>query len=489
MSDTPKAPLRVRYAPSPTGYFHIGGARTVLFNWLFARQHNGQFILRIEDTDKERSKPEFEKDILENIAWLGLDWDEGPDQIGKYGPYRESERLDIYEKYLKKLLDEGKAYYCFCAKEQLEDDRQAMLAQGLAPKYSGRCRHLTQEESEKRIAEGDRSVIRFKMPEFEVEFTDLIRGKVKFDTRLIGDVAIARHLRSPLFNFASPIDDALMKVTHVIRGEDLLPTTPLQIMFLRALGFGELKYAHLPILLSPSGKGKMSKRNMEVSLAEYRKNGYLPEALINFAVLLGWHPRDDREVLTKEELIKEFDLKRVQKAGAVFNTQKLDWMNAQYIKRLPVYELALRLREFIPEEWFADKEKLIKAIEAERDRMTKLIEFKDLARFFFELPEYPMDLLIWPRNNQSSETRETAAANVAFAKKTIEAIPEEDFDREKLEAVFMPLAQSRGRGELLWPLRAALSGREASPGPFEIMEAIGKDETVHRLAIAQKKLG
>ncbi|MDP3015130.1 MAG: glutamate--tRNA ligase [bacterium] len=497
MIESPKKPaclaksgVRVRFAPSPTGFLHIGSARTVLFNWLFAKQQDGKFILRIEDTDIERSEPRFEHDIIEGMKWLGLDWDEGIDIGGEYGPYRQSERLDIYEKYLRQLIDENKAYYCFCSKEQLEGDRQAMLAQGLAPKYSGRCRHLLREESEKRIAEGESAVIRFKTPETEIEFNDLIRGKIKVNTALIGDIVIARSLRSPLFVFSGAVDDFEMKITHVIRGEDHISNTPKQILIQKVLGFDELKYAHLPLILS-SDRSKMSKRFLDTALADYRKQGYLPEAIVNFLALLGWHPKDEKEIFSPEELIKEFDIKRIQKAGAIFNLEKLEWLNAQYIRKLNQENLMEKIKEFIPPEWGSEenKELLIKAIAAEKERMRTLADFKKLADFFFELPDYEPKLLAWPRlTNEAEIDKEKTLANLKILIEEINKVFKADFNKENLEESIMSLTEIWGRGELLWPLRAALSGRETSPGPFKIMEVLGKEETLRRLNIAIEKL-
>ena len=497
MTDSKKL-VRVRFAPSPTGPLHVGGVRTALFNWLFARQNDGKFILRIEDTDIERSEAKYEKDILENLKWLGLDWDEGPippnggiiqnselrmqNYIGDYGPYRQSERLNIYEKYLKKLMDEDWAYYCFCKKEDLESERQAMISQGLAPKYSGKCRTLSREESVKRIGEDEKAVIRFKMPSIEVEFNDMIRGKVRFDAGLIGDIVIARNLKSPLFIFAGLIDDYEMKITHIIRGEDHLSNTPKQILIGRALGFDELKYAHLPLILSPD-RSKLSKRYLETSLDDYRKQGYLAGAMVNFLALLGWHPKDEREVLSIQDLLREFDIKRVQKAGAVFNIEKLDWLNAQYIKNSGAIDLAERLKGFIPDDWFENKELLIRAIEIEKERMRKLGDFKELADFFFELPDYETKLLAW---QNMSEDKILANLQLLFAE--IEKISESDFTVGNLTQVIMPLTEVWGRGELLWPLRTALSGKQASPGPFKIMEILGKEESLKRIKVAIKKL-
>lgn len=481
---TDKKEIRTRFAPSPTGPLHVGGVRTALFNWLFAKQHKGGFILRIEDTDAERSKPEYEKDVIESLKWLGLNWDEGVDANGDYGPYRQSERGEIYRKYLQKLLNENKAYYCFCAKEELEADRQAMLSQGLAPKYSGKCRHLPEKEREKQLLRGDNAAIRFKTPEREVEFHDLIKGKIKFDARLIGDIIIAKNLNSPLFNFAVTIDDCEMKISHVIRGEDHLPNTPKQILIYEALGLEPPKYAHLPLILAPD-RSKLSKRYLETSVIEYKNQGYLAETIVNFLALLGWRSakNPDQEIFTTDELINEFDIKKIQKAGAIFNIEKLGWLNAQYIKQTDSDSLAEKLKDFIPEKWYADKSILIGAISAEKERMKKLSDFKNLAGFFFESPDYETQLLIW-----EATTKEQTANNLKIIKTEIEKTEESDFNKKKLEDIIMPFTEIWGRGELLWPLRAALSGRESSPGPFEIMEVLGKEETLKRLDIALKKL-
>jgi len=464
MTESPKKEIRVRIAPSPTGPLHLGTARTALFNWLFAKNQNGTFILRIEDTDLERSDPKYEKDILESLSWLGLKWDEGP--------YRQSDRLDIYEKYIKKLLEEDKAYYCFCTKETLEAERQAMLSQGLPPKYGGCCRNNHEPNSNRP------SVIRFRLPETEVVFNDLVRGKVKFNTGLIGDIVIAKDLRTPLYNLAVVIDDFEMEISHVIRGEDHISNTPKQIMIQRALGFNEPIYAHLPLILS-SDRRKLSKRYLETSVNDYRNEGYLPEAMMNFMALLGWHPKEDnREVFGLEELAREFNLKRIQKGGAVFNLEKLDWLNSQYIMRLEPEELVVRLEKenLIPQTWLKNREFLIKIIRIERERMKKLTDFPKLVNFFFELPDYPANLLIWDKT-----PKEDILNNLQLILPLVE-----NFTR--VNDKIMALTESRGRGEILWPLRVALSGQVASPGPFEIMEALGREESLKRIEIAIKKL-
>ena len=475
--------VRVRMAPSPTGLFNLGGARTALFNWLFAKKHGGTFIVRIEDTDIQRSKKEYEENILESMRWLGLDYDEGPDKGGQFGPYRQSERLDIYEEYLKKLLSQKRAYFCFCSKEQLDAEKQVMQAQGLAPKYSGHCASLGEEEAEQKRKQGETSVIRFRIPQVEVEFHDLIRGKIKFDASLTGDIVIARNLRSPLFGFAVVIDDAKMKISHVIRGEDLLSTTPSQILLQQALGFTEPHYAHLPLILGKDRK-KLSKRYLDTSLFEYKKQGYVPEALVNFIAFLGWHPKDEKEIFTLEELVQEFDLKRVQKAGAIFNPEKLDWLNGQYIKRFTTEELIGRLEPFLQEKNIvAPEECLKKIVEAERDRMKTLQDFFILTDFFFKLSDYEANLLIW-----KTEPASNIKIILEKAFEIIKNIGAENFERTQLFASFDDLVNDYGRGAVFWPLRVAVSGKSASPDPLVIMEILGKDETERRIDIALRKV-
>jgi nondiscriminating glutamyl-tRNA synthetase len=330
--------VRVRIAPSPTGPLHLGTARTALFNFLFARKYQGIFILRIEDTDVERSKPEFEKDIIENLKWLGIEWDEGPDVGGDFGPYRQSQRKEIYKKYLEKLLAEGKAYYCFCTKEELESERQYQLSIGQAPRYSGKCANLKKEEVEKYLKEGKPSVIRLKVPTKKIEVEDLVRGKIEFDSSLIGDFIIAKNFSYPLYNFACVVDDYEMRISHVIRGEDHLSNTPKQILIQEALGFPRPKYAHLPLILGPD-RSKLSKRHGAVSISEYRKQGFLPEALVNFIAFLGWHPKTERYIYSLPALIKDFSLEKIQKGGAIFNIKRLEFLNGFYIRQKSIEKL------------------------------------------------------------------------------------------------------------------------------------------------------
>ena len=463
-SAQPVKKVRVRIAPSPTGYLHIGTAHTALFNWIFAKKNQGTFILRIEDTDLERSDKKYEKDIIENLKWLGLEWDEGP--------YKQSERLEIYENYIKKLLADNLAYYCFCTKDELEQERQIMLTQGRAPRYSGRCRSLKTEEVKKRLAAGDSHIIRFKMPETKISFNDLIRGQISFDAFLIGDIAIAKDPRAPLYNFAVVVDDYEMKITHVIRGEDHIANSPKQIAIQKALGFPHPHYAHLPLILDLD-RSKMSKRYSATAIKEYRDAGYLPEALVNFMALLGWHPQDDKEILTREEITEKFELERVQKAGAIFNAEKLDWLNSQYLKKIDDRELAKILK--------VKNEKIVSLV---KERMKKMSDFHELAGFLLELPEYSSELLIW-----QSTPENTIRENLQKIAEILSKIPEENFHQDILTENLQDLAVQRGRGEIFWPLRAALSGQKTSPGPMEIAEVLGKEETLKRLRIAVKKLG
>lgn len=463
------AKIRVRAAPAPTGPLHIGTARLALFNWLFARSQGGVFVLRIEDTDRERSKPEFEEDIENTLNWLGLNWDEF---------YRQSERSELYEEHLKKLYDEGWIYHCFCAKEELEAERQAMMAQGLASKYSGRCRHFTKEEIEKKLEARESYVLRLKMPETKITFKDLIRGQITFDTALIGDVIVAKDFNQPLYNFAVVVDDALMNISHVMRGEDLLSSTPIQLVLIKALGFSMPHFAHLPLILNPD-RSKMSKRFADTGLQEYIDKGYLKEGMINLLAYLGWHPKEDKEIMDLEEIIKEFDLARVQKGGAVFNPEKLDWLNSHYLKHLDIQELLPRAQKFVPPEW-----RLTPAIlNSVRTRITNLGELKELVGFYYKLPDYPVEFLQWKETDSVA-----TAVNLVRALELVSAIPEEKFNQSFLEESLLAAIVRENRGDILWPLRVALAGLKASPSPFEIMEALGKKESIKRINSAIKKI-
>lgn len=502
--------VRTRFAPSPTGFLHVGTARTALFNFLFTKKNQGSFVLRIEDTDKERSRPEYEKDVVESLKWLGIEWNEGPDMEGPFGPYRQSERKEIYKKYLKKLLDEEKAYYCFCSEEELEAERQYQLSIGEAPRYSRKCAGLDKATVKKCLKEGKKSVIRFKLDGRKVGFEDLIKGALEFDTSLMGDLVIAKDLDSPLYNFAVVVDDFEMKISHIIRGEDLLPNTPRQILLQEALGFNPLKYAHLPLILGKD-RSKLSKRHGAVSISEYKKEGYLPETMVNFIAFLGWNPGTEKEIYSMNALIKEFSIERVQKRGAIFNVKKLDSLNGFYIRQRKTEKLTEFCIPYLMEKGFIVPqagqeefliaqnynipatgegitfEKLQKIIGIYQERMKKLSEIIDLTHYFFEGKlSYDKELLKWGEMGD----RETDKS-LDTSQKILSKIKEVNFTKENLESRLLEEAEKIGKGDrgvLLWPLRAALTGEKASAGPFEVAEILGKEKTLKRIKEARELL-
>jgi len=489
MSKEEKTKIRARLAPSPTGFLHIGTARTGLFNYLFAKKNKGEFILRIEDTDEERSEERYEKDIIDGLKWLGIEWDEGPGTGGQFAPYRQSERKDSYRKYLQKLLDEKLAYYCFCTEEELEAKKQDQMSRGEAPKYNGKCAGLSASEVERKMAEGEKAVIRFKPPSRIVSFKDLIRGEVEFDSSLFGDFVIAKDLDNPLYNFAVIIDDYEMEISHVIRGEDHISNTPKQILIQEALGLPQLQYAHLPLILGPD-KSKLSKRHGAVSLTEYKKEGYLPEAMVNFMAFMGWNPDTEKEIFSLKELVKAFSIEKVQKGGAVFNIQRMDYLNGFYIRQKTLDELAeLCLPHLVGAGLISkdevDMEKIKEIISLYQERLKKLSELPELADFFFkEKIEYDKELLKW-KDMSLSEIE----SSLDISEKILSDIKEGDFNKDNLEKVLMEKAGEMGdRGKLLWPLRAAMTGKRASAGPFEVAAVLGKEKALQRIKEAKNKL-
>ena len=487
--------VRVRIAPSPTGPMHIGTPRTALYNYLFAKQNGGKFILRIEDTDKERSEQRWTDQIIEELKWLQIEWDEGPDIGGEYGPYKQSQRFDIYEKYLKQLLKEDKAYYCFCNAEDLEAKRQDQMTRGLAPKYDGTCAHLQHKTVEKNLAEGKQSVIRFRVAEKKVKFKDLIRGDVEFDTALLGDVVIAKDLGNPLFHLAVVVDDFEMKITHVIRGEDHISNTPRQILIQEALGFDKVTYGHLPLLLD-TNRSKLSKRKGNVSLIDYHAKGYLPEAIINFLALLGWNPGTEKEIFSLSQLLKEFSIEKIQKGGAIFNVQRLDFLNGLYIREKPLDKLTELCKPYLRGagllvEGQVSENKLQKIVEVSRTRMKKLSEISELSDFFFAHKLiFDKDLMHW-KGTDDAATKES----LMFSKEILSQI--KNWELKELEREMFAASEKfnlekgypeKNKGYLLWPLRVSLSGKESSPSPFEIADILGKEKTIERIEQAIKKL-
>ncbi|MFH2136055.1 MAG: glutamate--tRNA ligase [Patescibacteria group bacterium] len=497
-----KEELRVRIAPSPTGYLHVGTARIALFNYLFAKNQGGKFILRIEDTDLERSDEKFTKEIIESLHWLGINYDEGPDVGGDFGPYRQSERLKTYKKYLQQLLDENKAYYCFCTEEELEVERQAQTKRGEPPIYSGRCANLNAEQIKKSHDEGKKSIIRFRMPNIKIIFEDMIKGVLEFETRLIGDITIAKNLETPLYNFAVVIDDETMKISHVIRGEDHISNTPKQIAMIEALEFKKPKYAHLPLTLAPD-KTKLSKRHGATAIADYRAMGYLPEALINFMAFMGWNPKTDQEFFTKEELVKIFSMANINKAAAIFNIEKLNWLNGHYIRQMDLSGLTEKCIPYLENanlingvgagEWkimetdeAINFDQLKKIIALEQERLVKLDDLPELVSFFLKKElTFDKDLLLWKKMT-AAETAE----HLSEVEKLLANIDKKNFTKENLEKEIKKLIErdKLGVGETLWPLRVALTGLKASPPPFEVAEILGKEKTLQRILAAKNLL-
>ncbi|MEW6455758.1 MAG: glutamate--tRNA ligase [Acidobacteriota bacterium] len=390
--------IRVRFAPSPTGFIHVGNARTALFNWLFSRKENGVFILRIEDTDVERSTVESEISLTQDLKWLGIDWDEGPDGGGTHGPYRQSERLEKYKYFADTLLDKGSAYYCFCAPQELEREREEALIEKRMPKYSGKCRELELSGSIERVRRGEKGALRLKVPAGEeIIFNDLVRGEIRFQTDFIEDFVLIRSNGLPSYNYACVIDDRLMEITHVIRGEDHIPNTPKQIMVYRALGWEIPLFAHLSMVMGKDNT-RLSKRHGATSLDQFREQGYLPEALFNYLALLGWAPPEGREVLTKEEMVSMFQLEKVGKASAIFDYDKLNWMNRQYIRSVPSENLVRMAIPFLKRDGIIHGDItelhflwLIKAINSIISNISILSEIPKELDIFFSFPISEMD--------------------------------------------------------------------------------------------------
>ena len=458
--------MRVRFAPSPTGQLHVGNARTALFNWLLAHGKDGTFILRIEDTDAERSTRESETSILEDLRWLGLDWDEGPDVGGQHGPYRQSERLHLYASYANELLNAGAAYYCFCSAQQLEAGRQADLAAGKPPKYRGTCRGVSLADAQQRIDRGERPVIRFKVPpNVEVKFNDLVRGEVVFNTEVIGDPVIVRSDGRPQYNFAVVVDDALMEITHVIRGEDHISNTPRQLLLYQALGFTPPEFAHLALVMGPDHT-PLSKRHGATSVAEFRARGYLPEALVNYLALIGWSPGGDEELLEIRELARRFAIEDVGHSAGVFDPEKLAWMNRHYMKEAAPSRLtAESMRYFMARGWITRRtdeaaEFVTSLLPMAVGSVDRLEEIPDRLRFLFE---YDAEEAL-ARSEVAGVLHEDGARDViaAFAEE-LKNLPR--LDREAFRAAANRVKQRTGqKGRALFhPIRVALTGESGGP--------------------------
>jgi glutamyl-tRNA synthetase len=469
---------RVRFAPSPTGELHVGNARTALFNWMFARHHGGSFILRIEDTDESRSAQSYQVNLLNDLSWLGLDWDEGPQKEGMYGPYRQSERLDIYKKHLQTLIDADLVYPCYCTEEELEEERQALILSKRMPRYMGKCRNLTQDERKMRENEGRKHSFRFKVHPQVIEFEDLIRGAMKFEGEAVGDFIIVRSNGMPAYNFAVVIDDHLMGITHVIRGEDHLSNTALQLMLYKAFGFAPPTFVHHSLILGKD-RAKLSKRHGSVSVGEFRKQGILPEALINYLGLLGSSFTDGREVLTREEMITDFALERASKSGAIFDEEKLHWLNAIYIRNCKTEDLVERLKPFLEQAGYKtaaiDAKWLNEVIELVKTELTTLAEIDSHIEIFFD------DKYITTAEAKEILEKDAACKVVkVFAKylKTAAGNPQENY----LAAIKYTKEKTGAKGkELFMPIRAALTGKVHGPELDKVFVVLGNDTALKRL--------
>ena len=477
-----KEKVIVRMAPSPTGALHIGNARTALFNYLFAKHYNGKLILRIEDTDKERSDKKWEKDILDGLHWLGIDWDKKT--------YHQSKRIEIYKKYLNEMLKEKKAFYCWHTKKELDKEREEQTKQKQAPRHF--CSYRNKDTNKKNLKN---AIIRFKNDaKNTLKFNDLIRGEIKFEPENFGDFSIAKNITEPLYNFAVVIDDCQMKITHIIRGEDHISNTPRQILLQQALSMPMPKYAHLPLILG-SDKSKLSKRHGAASVTEYKKLGYLPDALFNFLAILGWRGENDKkEILKQDEIIEEFNIENVQQSGAIFDIEKLNWMNAVYIREKTIEEFAQLCLPYLVGAGFIKKIeiknqlstsrtqvegklKLQNILKLEQTRIKKLSDIVEVTEYFFKEPKYDPAFLIW-KNTHLDELDEILLNLYDI----VNNISIKNWKKNNIEKIIMPQAETMGdRGKMLWPLRVALCGKKASPGPFEIMELLDKQEALKRI--------
>ncbi len=482
--------VRVRYAPSPTGYPHVGNIRTALFNWLFARHYGGSFIVRIEDTDVTRKVKGAVKAILDGLRWLGLDWDEGPEVGGKHAPYFQSQRLEIYRELAGRLISQGDAYYCYCSPQRLKEMRAEQVGRKQPPGYDRHCRHLTQEERAQKEAEGIIPVVRFKTPlGGQTRFDDLIRGEVVFDNSTIDDFILLKSDGYPTYHLANVVDDHLMEISHVLRAEEWLSSTPRHLLLYRALGFEPPQFAHLPMILG-SDRAKLSKRHGAVSITEYREQGYLPEAMVNFLALLGWSLDDRTEILSRQELIDNFSLERISRTAAIFNRDKLNWMNGVYIRSLTADEFFEAVEPYLMMNIPAG-EALISSENYVRDilpliqeRARTLAEVAELAQFFFiDQLDYEPSLLIGKNMSHQSAIEALEAAQNRLSQ--LEA-----FDAGSLEAVLRPLAVELGlkTGQLFGTLRVAVTGRTAAPPLFQTMAVLGKERCLRRIETALQRL-
>ncbi len=476
--------MRVRFPPSPTGHWHLGNARTALFNWLAARHYGGTFILRVEDTDRQRYVPEALDEIIEGMRWLGMDYDEGPIKGGPHEPYFQSQRLEIYREFARRLCESGHAYPCFCTPERLAEMRKQQRAAGLAPKYDRRCRSLDPEEAQRRIAAGEPHVLRFATPDGEkVAVRDMIRGTVEFNTDDLDDFVLVKSDGFPVYNFAVVVDDITMEITHVIRGEDHLSNTPRQLLIYRALGAEPPRFAHVPLLLNKQRK-KLSKRELSKGVLAYRDEGYLPSAVVNFLALLGWSPGDDRELMSVEEICAEFTIERISPAPAIFDVEKMEWLNSQHITATAGETLLSLARPFLAQRGLLPEGELdaqqrdyaIRVMDLMKSRSRTLVQLAEYTDFLFS-DEYSYDPKGVRKRLLCSERIPAILDSLAAVLDAVEPWAEEEIE----SAFRAEMARLEVGGEAIHAARVAVSGRTVGPGLFELLEVLGKERTCARL--------
>ncbi len=469
--------VRLRFAPSPTGFLHIGGLRTALFAYVIAKSLDGELVLRIEDTDRAREVEGATEELIKVLTWAGIEFNEGPQKPGKFGPYIQSQRQDVYNKYIQELLDQKKAYYCFCTAERLTEMRESQQAKKQAPRYDRCCRDLRAEEVQAKLDKSEDFVIRQKMPlDGEVIAIDELRGEIKFRAQDLDDHVLMKSDGFPTYQFASVVDDHLMEISHVTRGEEWIPSFPKNSLLYEAFGWEKPKFIHLPLILNKEG-GKLSKRQNDVAVEDYQAQGYLPAALINFSVLLGWHPKDDQEVLTIDEVISKFRVEDMQISPAIFDRDKLDYFNGQYLRKLSVDKLLELARPYLKDTVGKDDEYIKKAIGLEQARIKKLDEIPEMASFFFvDKLDYDKELLFWKKldNNQIKD-------NLVVLAKELKNIS--TWEEKALEEKIITWIKDNDNkvGDFLWPMRVSLTGKKASPGPFEVASVLGKEESLNRI--------
>jgi len=482
---------RTRIAPSPTGYMHIGTLRMALYNYFLAKQTEGSFIIRIEDTDRARMVEGAVENLLETMKEIGIEHNEGPyidengemKEKGDFGPYVQSKRLDLYTQHIDKLLEDGNAYRCFCSKERLTEMREEQRALKQTPKYDRACLKLTDDEIQAKLDAGESYVIRMKVPEGETTFNDVIRGTIKINNSEIDDQVIMKSDGFPTYHLAVVVDDHLMEITHIIRGEEWIPSTPKHLMLYKMFGWDSPSFAHAPLLLNKD-KTKLSKRQGDVAVEDYLKNGYLPKALVNFIATLGYNPKSDQEIYDEEELIKLFDLSKVNKAGAVLNVEKLDWLNNHYLRQMTKEELAKAVKPFTSHD--VNSERIQKALIIERTRLNRLTEFDEYLGKYIELGEYPKEILVWKKADAMDAKDSLEGILNLMSQMTVDNFNTLE-DIEKIIKEYI-VEHDLKNGNVLWPLRVALSGKERSPSPFELLWVLGKEESAKRIDHAIKSL-